>query len=157
MLRFLVLPAIALVAIGCSQKGGSPTRKSEYAPASACQGCHPRVAKTYHSVAMARSFYQPNQVNVIEDYSGRNQFFHAPSNRYYRMFRRDGKFFQRRYQLGAQGNEENAFEQEATHIIGSGEHARSYLHLSATGALNQLPVTWYSQEQRWGMSPGYDQ
>jgi len=55
------------------------------------------------------------------------------------MFRRDGKFFQRRYQLDAQGREENAFEQEITYIVGSGEHARSYLHLSSTGALTQLP------------------
>src|SRR5260221_5356637 len=153
MLRYLVLPAIALVAIGCSQKGGSPTRKSEYAPASACQGCHPRVAKTYHSVAMARSLYQPSEANIIEDYSGRNQFFHAPSNRYYRMFRRDGKFFQRRYQLGAQGSEENAFEQEVTYIIASGEHARSYLPLSSTVAPTHLPVTWHSQQQRWRISP----
>jgi len=106
---------------------------------------------------MARSLYRPNEANRIEDYSGRNQFFHAASYRYYRMFRRDGKFFQRRYQPGARGNEENAFEQEVTYIIGSGEHARSYLHLSSTGALTQLPVTWYSQEQRWGISPGYDQ
>src|SRR6266481_5037293 len=107
MLRFLVLPAIALVAIGCSQKGGSPTRSLEYAPASACHGCHPQIAKTYHSVAMARSLYRPNEANIIEDYSNQNQFLHSASNRYYRMFRRDGKFFQRRYQLDTQGREEN--------------------------------------------------
>src|SRR4051812_4013124 len=125
MLRYLVLPAIALAAIGCSQKSATPPRRSEYVPAGACHGCHPQIAKTYHTVAMARSLYRPTETNIIEDYTGRNQFFHAASNRYYRMFRRDGKFFQRRYQLGAQGREENAFEQEVTYIMGSGEHARS--------------------------------
>ena len=71
------------------------------------------------------------------------------------MVRRDGRFFQQRYQL-QHGREVNLFEQEIHYVIGSGKHARSYLNLSAGGVLTQLPVTWYSQEERWGMSPGYD-
>jgi predicted CXXCH cytochrome family protein len=71
------------------------------------------------------------------------------------MVRRNGRLFQQRYQL-QQGREVNLFEQEIHYVIGSGNHARSYLHLSAGGVLTQLPVTWYPQEKRWGMSPGYD-
>ena len=104
---------------------------------------------------MARSFYRPAADNVIEDYEKNNRFFHAASNRHYSMLRRNGRFFQQRYQL-QQGREVNLFEQEVHYIIGSGNHARSYLNLSAGGVLTQLPVTWYPQEKRWGISPGYD-
>ena len=104
---------------------------------------------------MARSFYRPASDNVVEDYEKNNRFFHAASNRHYRMLRRDGRFFQQRYQL-RQGREVNLFEHEVHYIIGSGNHARSYLNLSPGGVLTQLPVTWYSQEKRWGISPGYD-
>jgi len=104
---------------------------------------------------MARSFYRPDAINVIEDYETNNHFSHLASDRHYRMLRREGRFFQQRYQL-QQGREVNLFEQEVHYIIGSGNHARSYLNLSAGGVLTQLPVTWYPQEKRWGMSPGYD-
>jgi len=104
---------------------------------------------------MARSFYRPATNNVVEDYEKNNRFFHAASSRHYRMLRRDGRFFQRRYQL-QQGREVNLFEEEIHYVVGSGKHARSYLNLSAGGVLTQLPVTWYPQEKRWAISPGYD-
>ena len=104
---------------------------------------------------MARSFYRPSAAKVVEDYERNNRFFHAPSGRHYRMVRRNGRFFQQRYQL-QQGREVNLFEQEVHYVIGSGNHARSYLNLSTGGVLTQLPATWYSQEKRWGISPGYD-
>ena len=104
---------------------------------------------------MARSFYRPSAAKIVEDYERNNRFFHAPSGRHYRMVRRNGRFFQQRYQL-QQGGEVNLFEQEVHYVIGSGNHARTYLNLSTGGVLTQLPATWYSQEKRWGISPGYD-
>ena len=121
-----------------------------------CQSCHPEIYRSYGEVAMARSFYRPSPDNVIEDYTRENHFHHTPSNRHYRMIQREGRFYQRRYQLDAGGSEKNILEREVDWIIGSGEHARSYLSLDEGGVLRQLPVTWYPQIQRWGMSPGYD-
>ena len=121
-----------------------------------CQSCHAEIYRSYGEVAMARSFYRPSPDNVIEDYTRENHFHHAPSKRHYRMIQREGRFYQRRYQLDAEDRETNVLEREVTHIIGSGEHARSYLSLDEGGVLRQLPVTWYPQIQRWGMSPGYD-
>ena len=121
-----------------------------------CQSCHAEIYKSYGEVAMARSLYRPSADNVIEDYTRENHFYHAPSKRHYRMIQQEGRFYQRRYQLDAEDRETNVLEREVTHIIGSGEHARSYLSLDEGGVLRQLPVTWYPQIQRWGMSPGYD-
>ncbi len=128
----------------------------EYLDSRVCQTCHAEIYQSYQEVAMARSFYRPSPKNVIEDYTHESHFYHAPSNRHYRMVQRDGRFYQKRYQLDAEGKEKNVLEREVTHIIGSGEHARSYLNLDDHGVLRQLPVTWYPQIQRWGMSPGYD-
>src|SRR6185295_16741036 len=74
----------------------------------------------------------------------------------YQMLRRGSRLFQRRHELDARGAEVNVFELEASFAIGSGNHARSYLHQSPSGELTELPVTWYTEEGRWGMSPGYD-
>ena len=129
---------------------------SRYVDPQTCQPCHAEIFRSYQQVAMGRAFYKPSAENVIEDYTTNNHFFHPPSNRHYRMLQRNGKFFQRRYQLDDQGREKNVFELEVTHIMGSGNHARTYLNLAENGVLRQLPVSWYSQGKGWGMSPGYD-
>lgn len=150
--------AVALGFIGLavgSQVADDPST-SQYVDPQLCQPCHSDIHDSYQQVAMGRSFYRPSAENVIEDYSLNNHFYHELSNRHYRMIQRDGRFYQRRYQLDAQGREQNVFEMEATHIIGSGNHARSYLNLDDSGVLRQLPVSWYTQEQRWAMSPSYD-
>lgn len=141
-------------AAGHTRSGQNPTDSS--LDSRACQSCHAEIYQSYGEVAMARSFYRPSPDNVIEDYTRENHFHHAPSNRHYRMVQREGRFYQRRYRLDSDGNEKNILEREVTHIIGSGEHARSYLSLDQGGVLRQLPVTWYPLIQRWGMSPGYD-
>lgn len=128
----------------------------QYVDSQICQPCHADLYDSYQQVAMGRSFYHPSVDDVIEDYRTHNHFYHVASDRHYQMIQRGNKFFQRRYQLDSKGQQRNVFEQEVTYIIGSGNHARTYLNLSPKGVLRQLPVSWYSQEQRWAMSPGYD-
>lgn len=139
---------------GHTRSGQNPTDSP--LSSQVCQSCHAEIYRSYGEVAMARSFYRPSPDNVIEDYIRENRFHHAPSNRHYRMIQREGRFYQKRYQLDSGGNEKNVLEREVAWIIGSGEHARSYLSLDEEGVLRQLPVTWYPQIRRWGMSPGYD-
>jgi predicted CXXCH cytochrome family protein len=150
--------AIAMFAWSASRQHSeqdSATR-SAYIDAKQCEACHAAIHDKYQHVAMARSFARAQNASRIEDYDRNNHFYHAPSGRHYEVFRRHGHIFQRRYELDSQGNQSNAFEQEATYAIGSGSHARSFLHRSSSGELTELPVTWYTQEGRWGMSPGYD-
>jgi predicted CXXCH cytochrome family protein len=145
-----------LLFAGCARYQPTPPAESAYAPSGECSKCHAEIADRYRHVAMARSLYRPTPGNIIEDYRRNNQFYHAASGNHYRMVERHGGFYQQRFQRDERGHEINLLEVEITYIIGSGNHARSYLHLSPTGEGTQLPVTWYSQENRWGMSPGYD-
>jgi tetratricopeptide (TPR) repeat protein len=39
-------------------------------------------------------------------------------------------------------------------VIGSGNQTRSFLSVE-NGHLTQMPLTWYSVQERWGMSPGF--
>ena len=158
-LRWTPVAAVMSFLLACADRPSPPSSQSlevpHYSDTRSCRPCHSEIYESYQNVAMARSFYRPAINNVIEDYEKNNRFFHAASNRHYRMLRRDGRYFQQRFQLH-QGREVNLFEQEVHYVIGSGNHARSYLNLSAGGVLTQLPVTWYPQEKRWAISPGYD-
>jgi tetratricopeptide (TPR) repeat protein len=129
-----------------------------YVDANACAGCHQEIHDTYQHGGMARSFYRPQPEKMVEDFSRANTYYHAASRRYYTMLARDGAYYQRRHQLDARGNQINVFEQRIDYVIGSGNHARSYLHLDSEGKLTQMPLGWYSENGGyWAMSPGYDQ
>jgi tetratricopeptide (TPR) repeat protein len=45
-------------------------------------------------------------------------------------------------------------QNELLYFIGSGRKGRSYL-FSVQGFLFETPINWYSQENRWGMTPAY--
>jgi len=73
------------------------------------------------------------------------------------MSERGGHFFQSQSQKGPDGAEINRTEREIDYVLGSGEHARTYLHRGAGGTLVQLPLAWYSEKGGyWAMAPGYD-
>src|SRR5205085_9197571 len=70
-----------------------------------CAGCHRSIWETYRQTGMGRSFYRPSAGNTVED---RNvTFYHQPSDSYFAMLRRDGKYFQRRHQIDPDGREIN--------------------------------------------------
>jgi len=94
--------------------------------------------------------------NALPNWDRNNHLYHSPSERYYEMLRRDGQFVVRRYQKDEDGRRRNILELTVTHIMGSGMRARSYLHRTAEGRIVELPVSWYAQESRWAMAPGYD-
>jgi tetratricopeptide (TPR) repeat protein len=129
--------------------------RQEYAPAESCRTCHAAIYTTYQRVGMSRSFYEPTPETVGTDLSG-SRYHHVPSGRLYEMTWRDGKLSQRRYQLDRQGREMNSFEQQVHFVIGSGNHARTFLHQSANGEITELPLSWYADGPKWGMSPGFD-
>ena len=129
----------------------------KFIDAQSCQPCHSDIWDSYQQTGMARSFYRPRPENTVEDYNHQEAFRHAASDRYYRMAHRNGRYFQRRHQINAGGEETNVLEREIHFVLGSGNRARSYLHLASSGKLTQLPLGWYAESSgMWGMSPGYD-
>ena len=55
------------------------------------------------------------------------------------------------------GAEINIDEKTVDFVMGSGNHGRTYVHLTSRGTLQQLPLGWYSEKGGyWAMAPGYD-
>ncbi len=159
----VLITVISLIAARYHKRGQSnndarlPKSVSGFVDSAACADCHSEIAETYRLTGMGRSFYRPGSENVVEDYKVHNSFYHQPSDRYYTILERGGKLFQRRHETGFGGKETNIVEVSVDFVIGSGNHARSYLHRTADGKLMQLPVSWYAENGGyWAMSPGYD-
>jgi tetratricopeptide (TPR) repeat protein len=125
---------------------------SDYADPALCASCHRSIARTYKLTGMARSF---SKVRV--DDVANTRFDHAASDRHYTIVERGGALLQRRHQIGFGGTEVNVVELTADYVIGSGNHARTFVHRASDGRLLQLPVSWYADRGgHWAMSPGYD-
>jgi len=135
----------------------STPAKSDYVDPAICAGCHQGIAKSYQLTGMGRSFYRPRPGNTVEDYTTQNTVHNEPSGLTYTMVEHDGKFYQRRSEVGFDGQGTNVVEEQVDYVIGSGNHARSYLHRGLDGRLIELPVSWYVENSGyWAMSPGYD-
>ena len=141
-----------------STPSGSPAAAvSEYVDSEECASCHADVAETYKRTGMGRSFFRPAAANTVEDFRTKNTFYHAASDRHYTLVDRDGRYFQKRHQLGPDGKQTNIAEDEVHYVLGSGNHARTYLHQTEQKKLVELPIAWYAEKGGyWGMNPGYD-
>jgi len=128
-----------------------------YVDGAACIGCHRAIWESYRQTGMGRSLSQLSPGAVIADFERNNSFYHQASDRYYTMYRKDGQYYERRHQIGFDGKETNVIEQQIDFVIGSGNHARTYLHRTPDGKLVELPVAWYAEKGgHWAMNPGFD-
>jgi predicted CXXCH cytochrome family protein len=117
-----------------------------------CAGCHQGIWESYQQTGMGRAFAVASPANT-----GNGTYYHAPSESWFANLTRDGKHFQRRWQVDRSGREVNVMEKQIHFVMGSGNHARTFLHRTPAGALFELPLGWYSEKGGlWAMNPGYD-
>src|SRR5580658_8264309 len=83
-----------------SQPPSSPA--NAYVDAALCAGCHADRAAGYRKTGMGRSFARVQPEYVPEF---RTPFHHKASDTYFSMTARDGKYYQRRWEIGFDGKE----------------------------------------------------
>lgn len=125
-----------------------------YVADSACRLCHAPIYDSYQDVGMAQSFASPANVREIERFG--ETYYHEPTQRYYRIDKDGEKLVFHRYMKDEDGKSINAFETEIAWVMGSGNRARSYLYRNNWGELYMLPLGWYSEDDMWEMSPGFE-
>lgn len=160
-MRFLVLCLLGgtagaaepdpLSLIGASASEGAA---AGYVDDAVCGSCHAGVAQSYQQVGMSRSFARADSASRLEAFGER--FYHEPSERYMQIDLVDDGLIFRRYQLDGRGERINELTVPVDWVLGSGNRARSYLYQTDAGELYLLPLGWYSEGPRWGMSPGFE-
>ena len=134
--------AILLPGFAGAQAGG----------ARVCAGCHRDIWESYQRTGMGRSFSMPSPGNI-----GEGSYYHQPSDSHFTTFQRDGRYYQRRHQINSNGQPVNVMEKQIDYVLGSGNHARTYLHRTPADTLIELPLGWYAEKGGyWAMNPGYD-
>ena len=149
--RFAVIVLLAMLPLAAQTNPGG------YVDSKVCATCHRDIAADYARTGMGRSFFIPGPANTVENYAKTPEYYHALSDSHYSMTVRNGQYFQRRWQLDGSGKEINVEELKIDYVMGSGNHARSYLHRTERGMLFELPLGWYPDKGgEWEMVPGSD-
>ncbi|MEO7653660.1 MAG: hypothetical protein ABIZ80_24640, partial [Bryobacteraceae bacterium] len=132
--------------------------RAEYVDAKTCAGCHSAIWSTYQKTGMARSFYRATPASMGAEAGSRGRRFdHKASGRSYEIVERDDQYFMGRSERGYAGKVANAIERQIHYVMGSGRHARTYIHRTPQGRLAEFPLAWYPEKGGFfGMSPGYD-
>ncbi|HEU5021928.1 MAG TPA: tetratricopeptide repeat protein [Bryobacteraceae bacterium] len=147
------IAAVAAALVAQTRRTAPPS--NHYVDPAQCAMCHADIAATYAKTGMGRSFYKPSPATAADTTA--HPFYHEASNTYIEMIERNGKFFQRRWQKGFDGRETNVDEKQVDYVMGSGNHGRTYLHVTSRGTMQQLPLGWYSDKGGyWAMTPGFD-
>jgi hypothetical protein len=139
---------------GSSGLGESPFRNTRagvrYVGDAACAECHAAVAKGYHSHPMGRSAALANGAAPIERYDAAAGNPFTAFGLEFAVERAGGRLKHRvtAHQLGAPPD----YVTRADVVIGSGTRGRAYLSVEGS-AVWQSPVSWFTAEGRWDVSP----
>ena len=104
-------------------------------PTGALRACHPDVAKTYRQTGMARSFYRPTAETEACTFTSRRTLITKWSSA-------TGVIFSASIKPGLTANRRTFAKREIDFVLGSGNHAWSYLHRTAKNTLVLLPLAW---------------
>jgi hypothetical protein len=119
-----------------------------------CAGCHEEIAKSYAQHPMGRS------IVLAADLAGRQRYSpdtHNPFDAFGRQFRverRGEQVWHRQAVLDDAGKPAAELSHDVRWVVGSGAKGYSYL-TERDGYLLQTPVSWFTQKQRWDLSPGF--
>jgi hypothetical protein len=134
----------------------------KYVGDSQCAGCHREISDAYHRHSMGRSMALAGDLPIpglpetgpsgdTDAGKGKGIEFTSGGLRY-AIEQKAGRIIHSETRLDAQGWPIARVESEVKYAVGSGHRGRSYL-IERDGFLMQSPISWYTQEKRWDLSP----
>lgn len=119
-----------------------------------CRSCHANIFETYHQTGMGQSFDAATREKSAAQFGPHALVYDSLSNFYYKPFWRNDTLMVREYRLDGPDTIHSRAESIAW-IIGSGQHTNSHM-VNFNGYVYQAPITFYTQDGRWDMAPGFE-
>ena len=147
--------AICLFMVACEKEKqpAIPNLNASYVGIDACTGCHPDKAATFTESQMGRSWELATPENSAANFDNPAPVYDEHNDLYYQALRRNDELFIVEYRLSGADTVHKRVE-KIDYIVGSGHHTNSHI-MDVNGYLYQMPLTWYVQEGRWDLPPGF--
>lgn len=169
LLLIVLVLAHAFIFSGKSAVPGNPVRNGpaemqllvkplapddSYVGSQKCAACHSDIVQKYKAHPMAHSLAEISAANPVEDYVEHTSFS-PPGARRFRIERTNDVVVHHESMVDAQ--DQLIYDQgvRVDYVLGSGKQGRSYL-IDREGIVFMSPISWYSKQRRWDLSPNYD-
>jgi hypothetical protein len=125
-----------------------------YVGMDACKSCHYQIFETFQHTGMGQSFHYATNEKSSALFGREHQVFDSVSNFYYYPFWRNDSLFIREFRL-ENNDTTHSLEKYINYIVGSGHHTNSHL-IFENNFVYQAPITFYVQQQKWDLAPGFE-
>lgn len=158
----LVLSALWLLIVKCSQITNNTGEQNTYLNLSdsatyvgmeTCKSCHFEIYQSFTQTGMGQSLGDANRQKSAATINEHSKIYDSLNNLYYQPFFKDDKLFISEYRLKGKDTVHSRLE-AVDFIIGSGQHTNSHI-MQVNGYLYQMPMTFYTQSQKWDFPPGF--
>ena len=156
MLRRLALVVLPVLLLWyCRQESGyrNLAPKTDYVGIQNCRSCHEEIYKTFIHTGMGRSFDRATPAKSDATYGPHALVYDERADLYYFPYFQDSILFIREFRLE---NGDTVYQrvERVAYIVGSGQHTNSHI-IDINGYIYQAPITFYTQEGKWDLAPGF--
>lgn len=126
-----------------------------YVGRDSCKACHADKYNTFTASEMGRSFHAGHlSDNLHENWHNPAPVYDSYADLWYLAMAKGQDMYIMEYRLAGKDTTFSRTE-KINYIVGSGQHTHSHIR-DVNGYLYQMPLTWYQQEQKWDLPPGYE-
>ena len=119
-----------------------------------CRSCHKDKYDSFIHTGMGHSFGEATQTRTDAFFGDHALVYDSFSNMYYKPFIKDSLMYVKEYRLQGKDTIHSRTER-INYIIGSGHHTNSHI-TNINGYLYQIPITFYTQDKKWDLAPGFE-
>jgi hypothetical protein len=152
---FCNTPAERVVAAGPSSPWRNVYDTSvRYVGMQTCRGCHEEVYQSFIQTGMGQSYHYATREKSAADFSAHALVYDKDLDFYYKPYWSGDTLYFMEYRLQGKDTVHKRV-QKIDYIIGSGQHTNSHI-FSVNGYLYQAPITFYTQQRKWDLAPGFE-
>lgn len=126
----------------------------DYVGIEKCASCHQDKHSTFVHTGMGLSFDSASPSKSSALFGKEHQVYDADLQMYYKPYWRGEELFIKEFRLD-NGDTTHQLDVQINYIIGSGQHTNSHL-FTKNGYIYQAPITFYVQESKWDLAPGFE-
>ncbi|MDQ3046594.1 MAG: tetratricopeptide repeat protein [Bacteroidota bacterium] len=119
-----------------------------------CRLCHQEIYSSYLETGMGKSFDHAGKEKSSAKITPHTAIYDKYRDFYYQPFWEGDNLKIREFRLKGKDTTYTRVE-KVDYIVGSGQHTNSHIY-STNGYLHQMPMTYYTQKQKWDLPPGYE-
>lgn len=125
----------------------------KYVGAHTCMLCHQDIFNSFIHTGMGESFDVASKTKSSAKFGPHVVVHDTAKDFYYHPFWKKDSLYVLEFRLHGKDTIYRR-EQQVNYIIGSGQHTNSHIY-RINGYLYQAPITFYTQEGKWDLAPGF--